>query len=748
MSTSTNAIKKVIELPSNGQTPNLGVTGSSMSCGNGQLYLFGGKLPRVLSSNEYIQDLWEYNLANMQWNIVGNISKERLGRSMHTMLYCNDCFYIVGGENKEYPDGIEGIEVIDAKTFNIKHISLPNVLPRYGHSTVIKNMKLYIIGGYVNKHKIRPYPSDDFIIYDLKTQNLTISKLKFGEIAFHSTFIDEDGKIYVIGGKKENGHSDKIHVYDVYTNIWTTLPITVPNKLNQMSCNYVESKHTAVLIGGLSGNVKTNDITLLFDTKTQTLTENIPQLKLKICSHTSAARNDIIFFFGGDNAKHLRAASFDENFNLLSFEEDVQVRVDVRGKRVIAVEVHEKPELDERVKQVLEECNGCDVAKYESILLEHGYNTDVMFNSLSTDYANEIGFEFTIIPNLFRKRAEVYKEEEKYSHDTLATFTYLTDCETGDCIGKGNFGQVFKGMWLGTTPVAMKEINGALEDPEKLTEIIKEAYVTQLMKHPNLITMYGLYKTDDQLFMVVDLADGSLNTFFEKKQYRDIPMKITMKKLVMMALDCASGMAYLESKKIVHRDLALRNLLYVRSVDGIKVKVADLGLSRKTDTGEYIATHTSFPVRWTAPEAATRKIFNSKSDVWSFGVAFWEILTEGRYPYSKYTTNQDVIDAISKGVRLDKPDILKLPFNSNNVVNDDNDDYQDDYQDGSEEKEVAGGNEVGDEIWSLISKCWEVETAKRPTFKELFKGLSLLLKRIPEEENKEIEIEPEEEDMY
>ena len=159
--------------------------------------------------------------------------------------------------------------------------------------------------------------------------------------------------------------------------------------------------------------------------------------------------------------------------------------------------------------------------------------------------------------------------------------------------------------------------------------------------------------------------------------------------------------------KVVHRDIALRNFLYVRALGGYTAKIADLGLSRSTSTGEYASTKKVFPKRWTAPEAGdpaspTYLRFTSKSDVWSFGVAFWEILMRGATPYSDMKAD-DVVQAVVGGRRLAKPEILD---------------------------EQA---ELGDALWNTVFRCFEKEPDARPRFKELFKAFAAVYAKAPEE---------------
>lgn len=91
----------------------------------------------------------------------------------------------------------------------------------------------------------------------------------------------------------------------------------------------------------------------------------------------------------------------------------------------------------------------------------------------------------------------------------------------------------------------------------------------------------------------------------------------------------ADGMSYLEEQHCIHRDLRAANILVG---DNNEVKVSDFGLSKIEDTYQ-IQPDTQFPVRWTAPEAISHKVYTIKSDIWSFGILIYEILTYGGTPY-------------------------------------------------------------------------------------------------------------------
>merc|ERR1719273_1367077 len=101
-----------------------------------------------------------------------------------------------------------------------------------------------------------------------------------------------------------------------------------------------------------------------------------------------------------------------------------------------------------------------------------------------------------------------------------------------------------------------------------------------------------------------------------------------------MISDVCKGCAYMELMKFVHRDLASRNCLLTYTDRHIrKVKIGDFGLARGMHKNSYYKGGEFLPLMWMSPEAISDHKFSSKSDVWSFGVLMWEVLTMGKRPY-------------------------------------------------------------------------------------------------------------------
>lgn len=146
-------------------------------------------------------------------------------------------------------------------------------------------------------------------------------------------------------------------------------------------------------------------------------------------------------------------------------------------------------------------------------------------------------------------------------------------------------------------------------------------------------------------------------------------------------------MICLSTKGVIHRDLALRNIMvtYGNEKDRFIAKVGDMGLAMKSNDSEG-AEEAALPIRWAAPECYLKQEFSTASDVWSFGIVLYELFTNGQTPY-KGLMNKQVIEKVREGYRLEKP------------------------------------NDCPTEVYRLMRMCWEEDPAKRPTFVQLFEEL-------------------------
>lgn len=113
----------------------------------------------------------------------------------------------------------------------------------------------------------------------------------------------------------------------------------------------------------------------------------------------------------------------------------------------------------------------------------------------------------------------------------------------------------------------------------------------------------------------------------------------TLKRILRMAVEISDGMAYLSAKKFVHRDLAARNCMVA---EDLTVKIGDFGMTRDIYETDYYRKGSKglLPVRWMAPECLRDGVFTSSSDVWSYGVVLWEMVTLASQPYQGLANEQ------------------------------------------------------------------------------------------------------------
>ncbi|KAG9510684.1 V-SRC [Fragariocoptes setiger] len=245
-------------------------------------------------------------------------------------------------------------------------------------------------------------------------------------------------------------------------------------------------------------------------------------------------------------------------------------------------------------------------------------------------------------------------------------------------IGLGYFGEVFYGIYR-DREVAVKTLKPGSMSPQAFLD---EAVIMRKCRHENLVPLFGVCSREEPLLIITEfMCNGSLLSYLRNKRARDC--KLSLIELTDIARQICNGMAYLEEQKLIHRDLAARNILVGRN---LYVKVADFGLARMIGDSEYTARQgAKFPIKWTAPEAAIYNRFSIKSDVWSFGVLLWEVMTHGQVPYQGMQ-NREVIERVEKGYRM----------------------------------QIPKGCDCPDSVYLKMCQCWDADPEKRPTFKHLY----------------------------
>ncbi|GFR07904.1 fibroblast growth factor receptor 3 [Trichonephila clavata] len=233
---------------------------------------------------------------------------------------------------------------------------------------------------------------------------------------------------------------------------------------------------------------------------------------------------------------------------------------------------------------------------------------------------------------------------------------------------------------------------------QDLIDLISEAEMMKMVgKHAHIINLLGCCTQNGPFYVIVEYAaNGNLRDYLRARRPvpgyeisntdRDL---ITEKNLLSFAYQIAKGMEYLSSKKCIHRDLAARNVLVM---DDKVLKIADFGFARDVHENDYYRKTKNglLPIKWMALESLMDRLYTTQSDVWSFGVLMWEIMTLGGMPYASIPPAK-LFNLLKNGHRLEKPVGCRM------------------------------------ETYLLMLECWNANPNERPTFATLVRKLETVV---------------------
>ncbi|KAF8368910.1 hypothetical protein PRIPAC_86739, partial [Pristionchus pacificus] len=257
--------------------------------------------------------------------------------------------------------------------------------------------------------------------------------------------------------------------------------------------------------------------------------------------------------------------------------------------------------------------------------------------------------------------------------------------------------------------VAIKMLH---ESADRLSEIefVQEIEIMKRIGyHDRLVNLVAcITESTPNLLITEFCSNGDLLKFMkERRQYMltippnansdsiDKSLVITQEQQLQYAIQVASGLEYLSGSGYIHRDIAARNIL-VDERSGCKI--GDFGLCRKVQEENefYHSRGGRFPIKWMSPEALKRYEMSTASDVWSFGILLFEIITLGGSPYPDWEP-AEVLPRLEEGERMQRPD------------------------------------NCPDSVFEAMSDCWRIDPSKRPDFSELRSRLGKALEKTPSE---------------
>nr|XP_022910564.1 proto-oncogene tyrosine-protein kinase receptor Ret isoform X1 [Onthophagus taurus]XP_022910572.1 proto-oncogene tyrosine-protein kinase receptor Ret isoform X2 [Onthophagus taurus] len=280
-------------------------------------------------------------------------------------------------------------------------------------------------------------------------------------------------------------------------------------------------------------------------------------------------------------------------------------------------------------------------------------------------------------------------------------------------LGEGEFGRVLRAKakdiagQVGHTTVAVKTLKEDARGGE-LADLLSEYELLKDVSHPNVIKLLGACTSPGgPVYLIIEFAQyGSLRSYLRRSRHLkpetrhprilsldendpslnyDHPNatveKILPKDILSFAWQISKGMSYLAEIKLVHRDLAARNVLLAT---GKVCKISDFGLTRDVyeDNAYFKRSKGRVPVKWMAPESLSDHVYTSKSDVWSFGILVWELVTLGATPYPGVLV-QNLFNFLRQGYRMERPENCSVT------------------------------------LYKTMRNCWNLDPNERPSFQAL-----------------------------
>jgi serine/threonine protein kinase/Ran GTPase-activating protein (RanGAP) involved in mRNA processing and transport len=317
-------------------------------------------------------------------------------------------------------------------------------------------------------------------------------------------------------------------------------------------------------------------------------------------------------------------------------------------------------------------------------------------------------------PHILRKFSDDRKDAVACIEQALAAVLVPRGAvRLGEVVGTGRFGKRFAATLRPTLAnMAPGEPSGidsvdvcgvarecrvgvgvSLEDAQRF---VAEAYLLVSLQHKNILRVVAVVTSSVSMLVVTELMlNRDLKTFLRacrptlqtRKENLDVKSLLRVSSLVVEACE------FLEERKVVHRALMASNVLV--GVDHRDIRLGGLDSLREVGGADYdyvttSATKDQLDIRWLAPESIEGNRYTVKSDVWSFGVLLWEVVSYARAPFGAYKAAEIAAEVLN-GKRLGRP------------------------------------HGCPEELFDCMSLCWEKCPAARPTFAKIRGAINMLL---------------------
>ncbi|XP_078394217.1 tyrosine-protein kinase STYK1-like [Cetorhinus maximus] len=266
-------------------------------------------------------------------------------------------------------------------------------------------------------------------------------------------------------------------------------------------------------------------------------------------------------------------------------------------------------------------------------------------------------------------------------------------------IAQGRYGLLYQAQLASQEPgqhrtVVLKELNEAA-DPSWAKEFLARVkFQASLGPHPNLVELLGCCTDRFPFYLVLgNMNRGNLLRFLwtcrkDIMTMEEAPYDLTERQVYNIALQVTSGLMFLHKQGLIHGDVAARNVLLQADYS---VRLTGLHIPFEIRRSGAIKSNYAVPIKWQAPERITKKPMSPKSDVWSFGVLLFEMVTLGSPPYPDLSSSS-VLQYLQRGNRMSQPATCKAP------------------------------------LYSLMKQCWQWKVSNRPSMAVVRKRLLGALK--------------------